>query len=227
MARSHEACVDLEPVAFLDSIALRVTPLKFHGACARPWRLCAARGSQYRHVVAKYEDLIAGDDGLLATTGRAWVFGDHITGNQLLGDAHLAEPVEVAARHALAGLDPTFVTHMQPGDVIVAGLELGTDATHRLIPMVLKHLGVAAVIARSFGHFFARNAIHVGLPVLAVEETAAVKSGDRLRIDVEGHIVANLSSGDRYVVRNLDDEAIAILRAGGIVEHTRRRREGS
>ncbi len=57
-----------------------------------------------------------------------------------------------------------------------------------------------------------------------VEETAAIKTGDRLRVDVEAHVVANLSSGDRYVVRNLDDEAIAVLRAGGIIERTRQLR---
>jgi len=57
-----------------------------------------------------------------------------------------------------------------------------------------------------------------------VEETAAIKTGDRLRVDSEAHVVANLSSGDRYVIRNLDDEAIAILRAGGIVAHTGRKK---
>ncbi len=35
-------------------------------------------------------------------------------------------------------------------------------------------------------------------------------------MDIEAHIVANLSSGDRYVIRNLDDEALAVLRAGGM-----------
>ena len=107
---------------------------------------------------------------------------------------------------------------LSPGDFIVAGLDFAGDATHRTVPAALKALGVAALIARSFGHFFLRNAINVGLPALVVEETAAIKTGDRLRVDVEAHVVANLSSGDRYVVRNLDDEAIAILRAGGIVE---------
>ncbi len=45
-----------------------------------------------------------------------------------------------------------------------------------------------------------------------VEETGAIRGGDRLRVDIEAHIVANLSSGDRYVIRNIDDEALAMLR---------------
>jgi hypothetical protein len=45
-----------------------------------------------------------------------------------------------------------------------------------------------------------------------VEETGAIKQGDRLRVDIEAHVVANKSSGDRYVIRNIDDAALALLR---------------
>jgi 3-isopropylmalate/(R)-2-methylmalate dehydratase small subunit len=176
----------------------------------------------YRTGVAKYEDLIAGDDGLLAMTGCAWVFGDHVVRSQLLDDPYLSLNAEEASAFAMATLHPDFSRHVAAGDFIVAGLEFGSDASLRVIPAALKALGIGAVIARSFGHFFVRNAINVALPPLMVEETAAIKAGDRLRVDIEGHIVANLSSGDRYVIRNLDDEAMAILRAGGIVEYARR-----
>jgi len=172
--------------------------------------------------VAKYEDLIAGEDGLLATSGDAWVLGDNITSDQLLPDTFLGSDPAAAARQALTALLPGFIARVKPGDFLVAGHGFGIDATHRTVPQVLKHIGIAAVIARSFGRFFLRNAVHVGLPALVVEETAAIKQGDRLRVDVEAHIVANRHSGDRYVIRNLDDDAIAILRAGGLVDPTRR-----
>jgi 3-isopropylmalate/(R)-2-methylmalate dehydratase small subunit len=164
--------------------------------------------------VGKYEDLIAGDDALLAVTGRAWVFGDHVRRAHVLADEHLEHPPSVARQFALAGLDPRFAAHVAPGDFLVAGLAFAADASQPKIVAVLKSLGIGAVIARSFGKPFERNAIRAGLPVLVVEETAAIKAGDHLRVDVEAHIVANLSSGDRYVVRNLDDAAIALLRAG-------------
>jgi 3-isopropylmalate/(R)-2-methylmalate dehydratase small subunit len=163
--------------------------------------------------VAKYEDLIAGDDALPVITGRAWVFGDHISRAQLLADAYLDQDATAARAHVLAGLDPDFAGKVRPGDSVVAGLDFAADATQRTMAVVLKSLGIAAVIARSFGRFFLRHAIHAGLPALIVEETGAIRGGDFLRVDVEAHIVANLSSGDRYVIRNLDDDAIAILRA--------------
>jgi 3-isopropylmalate/(R)-2-methylmalate dehydratase small subunit len=112
----------------------------------------------------------------------------------------------------MAALDPHFAGRVAVGDCIVAGLEFAADATHPIAAAVLKHLGIAAVIARSFGDFFWRTAINLGLPALVVEETGAIKAGDHLRIDIEAYIIANLSSGDRYVIRSLDDDALAILR---------------
>ena len=170
----------------------------------------------------KYEDLIADEDALLVLTGRAWVFSDHVASEQVLADRSLSLPAAEAGKVVMAALDPYFATRALPGDFIVAGLDFAADATHRAVPAAVKALGIGAIIARSFGHFFVRNAINIGLPALMVEETGAIKSGDRLRVDIEAHIVANLSSGDRYVMRNIDDEALAILRAGGLIEYTRR-----
>ena len=119
----------------------------------------------------------------------------------------------------MATLDPEFARNVAAGDFIVAGADFAIDATHRNVPAALKALGIGAVIARSFGPFFLRNALHIGLPALVVEETGAVRSGDRLRVDIEAHIVANLSSGDRYVIRNVYGEALDVLRAGGWAEY--------
>jgi 3-isopropylmalate/(R)-2-methylmalate dehydratase small subunit len=175
--------------------------------------------------MAKYENLIADEGCLLATTGRAWAFGDHVAGEQILTAEHLDQSPQAARAFVLSRLDPTFASRVAAGDFVVAGVDFAVGASHRVVPAAFKALGVAALIARSFGSVFLRNAIDVGLPVLVVEETAAIKTGDYLRVDVEAHVVANLSSGDRYVVRNLDDEAMAILRAGGIVPYARKRVE--
>ncbi|MGH3055931.1 MAG: hypothetical protein ACRDL7_13235, partial [Gaiellaceae bacterium] len=135
-----------------------------------------------------------------------------VSRSQLLADDHLDQHPSVAKAFVLAALDRQFASRVTPGDFLIAGLAFAFDATQRSIPAALKGLGMAAVIARSFGNAFARNALQMGLPALVVEETGAIKRSDHLRVDVEAHIVANLSSGDRYVIRNIDDAAMAILR---------------
>ena len=108
---------------------------------------------------------------------------------------------------------------LEPGDFVVAGLEFGSGEAASATARALRTIGAGGVIARSFGATFLRCALHVGLPPLQVEETEAIKMRDRLRVDIEGHKVVNLSSGDRYVIRNIYGEALDLLRAGGLAEY--------
>jgi 3-isopropylmalate/(R)-2-methylmalate dehydratase small subunit len=174
--------------------------------------LYVSRFPFYVPHVAKYEDLRGDENSLLAMTGRAWVFGDGISCRQMLAPEHLDKPPTVSSHFVMAGVDVQLSRNVAAGDFIVAGLNFAADVTHRNVPAALKALGIGAVIARSFGPFFLRHGISMGLPALVVEETGAIRSGDHLRVDIEGHIVANLSSGDRYVIRNIDDDTLAHLR---------------
>lgn len=163
--------------------------------------------------MAKYEDLVSKENWLLAIDGYAWTFGDRILQPQILADDQLDKPPAQAARHLLQTLVPGFAARLRKGDFLVAGLDFAFDATHPLVPRAMRAVGIAAVIARSFGAVFERNAIDSGLPALMMEETAAIKQGDRLRVDVEAHVIANRSSGDRYVIRNIEDADLDRLRA--------------
>jgi 3-isopropylmalate/(R)-2-methylmalate dehydratase small subunit len=141
-------------------------------------------------------------DELPYLVGRAWKIGDRAN-----------------------DVDPTLVDRASAGDFLVAGVDFGVDAVATAMARAMKRIGFGAVIARSFGEEVFRAAIHIGLPVLQVEETEAVKTGDRLRVDIEGHKVVNLSSGDRYVIRNVYGDVLDILRAGGLAEYAALRRQ--
>lgn len=158
--------------------------------------------------------------------GRAWCFGDGITAEQIL-PAHHHERGLAVGELALQGVDREFARHLQRGDFVVAGVAFGAGAATNATARALKLAGVGAVIGRSFGAEFSRAALHVGLPALEVEETGAIKTADRLRVDIEGHKVVNLSSGDRYVIRNIYGEALDVLRAGGMAEYLTVSRSGS
>ncbi len=155
-------------------------------------------------------------DELPYLVGRAWTVGDGIRAEHILAPEHAGKDLGTGA-FVLHGVIPGLV--LQPGDFIVAGVEFGSGAATKATARALRSIGAGAVIARSLGEQFLRCALHVGLPPLQVEETAAIKTGDRLRVDIEGHKVVNLSSGDRYVIRNIYGEALDVLRAGGMAEY--------
>ena len=155
-------------------------------------------------------------DELPYLVGRAWTLGDGVRAEDILAPEHAGKDLAATA-FVLHGVAPDLA--LRPGDFIVAGLEFGRGAATKATARALRVLGAGAVIARSFGEAFARCALHIGLPPLQVEETAAIKTGDRLRVDIEGHKVVNLSSGDRHVIRNIYGEALDVLRAGGMAEY--------
>jgi 3-isopropylmalate dehydratase small subunit len=103
------------------------------------------------------------------------------------------------------------------GDFLVCHAELGRGAANS-VAAELRRAGVAAMIAPAIAPAFFAAALAAGLPAVAIEEAAAIKSGDRLRLDIEIYRVANRSSGDRYIIKNLSDESIDRLRRVAVAE---------
>ena len=72
--------------------------------------------------------------------------------------------------------------------------------------------GVIAVVAASFADAFDDALLDGGLVPLEVDAPAVFHTGQRMRLNLEGGTIANLSSGDRQPVRNLTDPLVARLR---------------
>lgn len=152
--------------------------------------------------------------------GRAWVFGDYVTTDDILPGRFLERPLEEAGRFAMTGIDEGFPQRVKPGDFVVGGTNFGAGSSREAAVAALKYAGVAAVIARSFGRIFFRNAINNGLPAVIIEETAGIAPGDRLRLDLEARTVTNLRTGQTFPVLNLTGTSREILAAGGIIPFT-------
>lgn len=148
-------------------------------------------------------------DALAPLVGRAWIIGERSAATEIVRHVQ-------AARATERDDERVFV----PGDFLIGGSDIGTgDDTVRAAIATLRSLGVGALVARSFAPRFYHGAIDRGLPALVIEEVDAIKAGDHLRIDIEEHKIANQSSGDRYIIRNLYDDSLDVLRAGGLAAY--------
>jgi 3-isopropylmalate/(R)-2-methylmalate dehydratase small subunit len=158
--------------------------------------------------------------------GTAWVFGDHVTTDDIYPGRYLERPLEEAGRYVMAGLDETFASRVRAGDFVVAGTNFGAGSSREAAVVALKQAGVAAVIARSFGRIFFRNAINNGLPAVMVPDTSSVQTGDRLRVDLVSRQVTVLRTGVALPILNLTGISLEILRAGGLLPFTEARLAG-
>lgn len=160
-----------------------------------------------------------------AAGGRAWTFGDSVDTDAITPVRFLmtTDPARLA-QACFADLDPAFVQSVQPGDVVVAGLNFGCGSSREHAPIALKAAGVAGVVAAGFARIFYRNAINIGLPVLECPEAAAqIKPGDRVALDVAAGLITNLSTGQAFRAEPAPPFLQEIFDAGGLIPYLRRR----
>jgi 3-isopropylmalate/(R)-2-methylmalate dehydratase small subunit len=148
--------------------------------------------------------------------GRAWVFGDNVNTDVMApwnqpGDWEQRRKMILATR-------PDFVAGVKPGDVIVAGRNWGCGSSRETAPANLKELGIAAVVAESFGRIYFRNSVAIALPAIACPGVrAAFGDGDELDVDLDTAEVRNLRSGTALQGQPYAAVMIDILRKGGLM----------
>ncbi|KXB04358.1 3-isopropylmalate dehydratase, partial [candidate division MSBL1 archaeon SCGC-AAA382A13] len=91
-------------------------------------------------------------------------------------------------------------------------------------PLVLKELGIGAIISKFFARIFYRNAINVGIPVIESEEIPEKTSeGDKLEIDLKSGEVKNLTTGEIFEFDPLPEFLLQVLKDGGLVEQYKKK----
>jgi 3-isopropylmalate/(R)-2-methylmalate dehydratase small subunit len=158
----------------------------------------------------------------VSEAGRAWVYGDNIDTDLLAPARYLMGPVEDAARHCLESVDPDFAGSVREGDVFVAGENLGVGSSREQAPEALQILGIRAVLAKSYGRIFYRNALNLGLPTLICADTDRIRSGDRLSVDPRAGVVTNVDTGETISCQPLPDHLMEMVADGGLIPHLKR-----
>ena len=129
-------------------------------------------------------------------TGKIWKFPqDDINTGLIRKQQYNHLPFEEQAKHCMESLDPAFASKARPGDILVAGKNFGcgssTPAQHSIMG-----LGIAAIVAESFGKLFLSNCVSSGLwPVSCPGIVGLAETGDRIEIDTERWEVRNPASG--------------------------------
>jgi 3-isopropylmalate/(R)-2-methylmalate dehydratase small subunit len=159
--------------------------------------------------------------------GRVHVFGDDVNTDEIIPARYLnsIEPAFLAS-HCMEDADPEFVKKIKAGDIILAGKNFGCGSSREHAPIAIKAAGLGCVVAESFARIFFRNAINIGLPIVACPE--AVKdahAGDELQIDLAKGTLKNLATGHAFTFPPFTKEIQEIIAAGGLMAFVKDQRK--
>lgn len=159
----------------------------------------------------------------MAIEGAVFKFGSNVTTDQIIAARYLhnQDPKHLA-EHCMEDADPTFVQRVCPGDVVVAEDNFGHGSSREAAAVALKAVGVACVVANSFGRIFFRNCLNQGIPCLVCPEAVeTAREGSRMRVDLAtGEIQVE---GRIFRAEPMPQFIRELLESGGLVEYGRRR----
>lgn len=157
------------------------------------------------------------------TRGRIWKFGDNVDTDVMAPWSSISLPWEERRKHVLH-IRPEFVEQVQPGDLIVAGRNWGCGSSRESAPENLRLLGVAGVLAESFGRIYFRNCVAIAFPNLACPGIAELSfEGDEVEFDLSTGKVRNLTRNVELQAAPYTADMLEIVARGGLMEVLRER----
>jgi aconitate hydratase len=163
--------------------------------------------------------------------------GDNITTDDIMPAGSKVLPlrsnIPAIARYVFSQVDSGFSERAQAmaGFIVVGGENYGQGSSREHAAMAPMHLGLQAVVARSFARIHRANLINFGvLPLVFTDPSDydSVEAGDRLAIADTGEClrgtcrVENLTRGTSFEARaDLSEREAALIGQGGLLPYTR------
>jgi 3-isopropylmalate/(R)-2-methylmalate dehydratase small subunit len=157
--------------------------------------------------------------------GKVHKYGANVDTDAIIPARYLSisEPSELA-KHAMEGIDKSFVKKVKPGDIMMATTNFGSGSSREHAPLAIKAAGVSCIIAKSFARIFFRNAINIGLPLLECDEAVdKTEAGDTLEVDLTKGRIKNQTRRMEFRARPYPDFMAKLISAGGLVAYTKKR----
>ncbi len=155
----------------------------------------------------------------MKTQGHVFKYPDNVDTDVIIPARYLnTANAQELAKHCMEDIDASYVSKVQPGDIMVAGWNFGCGSSREHAPLVIKTCGTGCVIAKSFARIFYRNAINIGMPILECQQAAEeIQAGDEVSVDFDTGIITNLTTGKTYQAEAFPPFIQNIIRAGGLL----------
>ena len=168
------------------------------------------------------EHAAAGGGRPTKVRGRVWVVDhDNIDTDMIFHNRHLAiTDIAEMGQHTFGNLDgwKDFPEKVSAGDIVVTGSNFGCGSSRQQAVDCFKSLGVALVIAKSFGAIYERNAINAGMPIMSADlSSLGIADGDEVEVDLETGKISHSKSGTVAEGRPFSQVQMEIYQRGGLL----------
>lgn len=148
--------------------------------------------------------------------GRVWKFGDSIE-TDAINPYYRYPTMAELKQHTMETYRPEFPKEVKPGDVMVAGRNFGCGSSRP--GLVLREVGIAAIVAESVARLFLRNSIARAIPIFVAPGICGiVEDGQTLEVDYPAGVVRNPASGGAVSLRKFPPMIERIYECGGLPE---------
>ena len=156
----------------------------------------------------------------MKTQGHVFKYPDNVDTDVIIPARYLnTSDARELAKHCMEDIDASYVSKVQPGDIMVAGWNFGCGSSREHAPLVIKTCGTGCVIAKSFARIFYRNAINIGLPILECEEAAEeIAANDEVTVDFDTGVITDVTTGKTYQAQPFPPFIQNIIQAGGLLK---------
>lgn len=151
--------------------------------------------------------------------GRAWVFGDNINTDIISPPQYMELSIEKAAPYCMSAVRAEFAGNVLPGDILVAGNNLGSGSSRETSPLTLKYLGIRIIVAKSYARIFYRNCMNLGIFALCCKEAEKIEDGEKLEIyPSEGKIVCSQRNIE-IQCDSIPENLLNLVEVGGLLPY--------
>ena len=154
--------------------------------------------------------------------GRVWIIErDNIDTDMIFHNRYLTvTDIREMGQYTFDNLEgfEHFAREAKAGDIIITGKNFGAGSSRQQAVDCFKSLGIQAILARSFGAIYERNAINAAFPVLTYDslEEPEIRQGDIIRLNLQTGEIENLRNGKKGKIRPFSEVQMEIYQNGGL-----------
>jgi 3-isopropylmalate dehydratase small subunit len=152
-------------------------------------------------------------------SGHVWAFGDHVNTDVIHPPDYFSLDPAKVKKGLFAKYDPTLQERIEPGDILVGGVNFGCGSSRETSMRSIKLNAIGAIVAVDFARIFFRNATNNGIPCLQLRDPADAPRAARAksaRISL-ARWTFTTETGDEIALVPASEFIVRIWRAGGLL----------